>query len=66
MTELYLKFHSAAKSALSRDDGQSMSEYAMAVALIAFGTVAGAATVASSVNHIFISLATTITGGIFH
>lgn len=66
MNDLFLKVYLAAKSALWRDKGQSMSEYAMAVALIAFGCVAGEAAVASSVNHTFIALATTITGGILH
>ena len=66
MNDLFLKLYLDAKSKFSSDAGQSMSEYAMAVALIAFGCVAGEAAIASSVNHTFIALATTITGGIFH
>lgn len=66
MNDLFLKLYLAARTALLHDKGQSMSEYAMAVALIAFGCVAGEATIASSVNHTFIALATTISGGIFH
>jgi Flp pilus assembly pilin Flp len=66
MNDLFLKLYLAAKSKLASDAGQGMSEYALAVALIAFGCVAGEAAIASSVNHTFIALATTITGGIFH
>ena len=66
MNERFLKLYLAAKLGLSGDNGQSMTEYAMAVALIAFGCVAGEATVASSVNHTFIALATTITTGVLH
>jgi Flp pilus assembly pilin Flp len=64
MNELFLKLYVAAKSVLAREAGQSMSEYAMAVGLIAFGCVAGESAVATSVNHTFIALATTITAGI--
>ena len=64
--ELVLKLYTAVRSVVLRDAGQSMSEYAMAVALIAFGCVAGEGAVASSVNHTFIALATTITTGILH
>jgi Flp pilus assembly pilin Flp len=66
MNSLFFKFYLAAKAALSLENGQSMSEYAMTVALIAFGCVAGEAAIASSVNHTFVALATTITSGIFH
>jgi hypothetical protein len=66
MNDLFLKLYLTARAAISRENGQSMSEYAMAVALIAFGCVAGEAAIASSVNHTFVALATTITSGIFH
>jgi hypothetical protein len=66
MNDLFLKLHLAARAAFSSENGQSMSEYAMAVALIAFGCVAGEAAIASSVNHTFVVLATTITSGILH
>jgi Flp pilus assembly pilin Flp len=41
-----------------------MTEYAMAVGLIAFGCVAGEAAVATSVNRIFVSLSTVILNGV--
>lgn len=66
MNDLYLKLYRAARFMLSGEAGQSMSEYAMVVALIAFGCLAGEAAIASSLNHTFIALATSITGGVFH
>ena len=66
MNDLYLKLYVAARFMLTRQEGQSMSEYAMAVALIAFGCVAGETAIATSLNHTFIALATSISGGVFH
>jgi Flp pilus assembly pilin Flp len=66
MNDHFLKRYMAAKSLLACEEGQGMTEYAMAVALIAFGCIAGEAAVATSVNHVFVALATTITGGVFH
>jgi Flp pilus assembly pilin Flp len=64
MQDLILKLHFAAKSLLDRTDGQGMTEYAMAVGLIAFGCVAGEAAIATSVNRIFVSLSTVILNGV--
>jgi Flp pilus assembly pilin Flp len=66
MQDLSLKLYLAAKFVLDRTEGQSMTEYAMAVGLIAFGCVAGEAAVATSVNHIFATLGTTILNGVSH
>ena len=64
MNSPILKLYFAAKFAVSSDAGQSMTEYAMAVALIAFGCIAGEAAIASSVNHTFVALANVITAGV--
>ncbi|MGA8088159.1 MAG: Flp family type IVb pilin [Terracidiphilus sp.] len=64
MQELILKFYAAARFVLDRTEGQGMTEYAMAVGLIAFGCIAGEAAIATSVNHIFIALGTTIVNGV--
>lgn len=64
MNDLFLKLHLTVQSILVRNEGQSMAEYVMAVALIALGCVAGESAVAHSVNQTFISMATTITNGI--
>jgi Flp pilus assembly pilin Flp len=64
MSTFLLDLVGIAKTLLTREEGQSMTEYALLVALISFGCVAGEAAVANSVNHTFISLATTITAGV--
>lgn len=64
MNDLFLNLYLATKSILGRKHGQSMTEYAMAVGLIALGCVAGESAVAHSVNQTFIVLATTITTGV--
>ncbi len=64
MKSLFLKVYVTVRSVLARNDGQSMSEYVMAVGLIALGCVAGASAVAHSVNQTFIAAATVITTGV--
>jgi Flp pilus assembly pilin Flp len=64
MNGLFLKIYAAAASTMARESGQSMSEYAMTVAVIAFGCIAGEAAIASSVNQTFIAVATAISGSI--
>jgi len=59
-----IRLYLTAKSVLASKDGQSMTEYAMAVGLIALGCVAGEAAIATSVNHVFISMGTTIVNGV--
>ncbi|HMG85649.1 MAG TPA: hypothetical protein VK574_07890 [Terracidiphilus sp.] len=66
MQDLILKLYAAAKFVLDRTEGQGMTEYAMAIGLIAFGCIAGEAAVATSVNHIFVSIGTTIVNGVTH
>jgi Flp pilus assembly pilin Flp len=64
MNDLLVKLYVAAKSLRVREDGQGMTEYAMTVALIAFGCVAGETAIASSVNNVFVSITATITTGV--
>jgi len=64
MQDLILKMYVAVQSLRDRTGGQSMTEYAMAVGLIALGCVAGEAAIATNVNHIFVTVATTITNGV--
>ena len=64
MQDLILRLYFATKTVLDRTDGQGMTEYAMAVGLIAFGCVAGEAAVATSVNRTFVSLSTVILNGV--
>lgn len=64
MNDLLLKTFVAAKSILVRNNGQNLTEYAMAFSLIALGCVAGLSAVAHGVNQTLISMATTITTGV--
>ena len=64
MNDLFLRMYVAAKDALACESGQNLVEYGMAVALIAFGYVAGETAIASSVNQTFINISTVITTGI--
>lgn len=64
MNNLILRMSLAAQSMRASDEAQSITEYAMAFSLIALGTVAGMSAVAHSVNHTFITLATSITTGV--
>lgn len=66
MNHLLLKIYLAANRVFSGEKGQSMTEYAMAVGLIALGCVAGETAIASSVNRTFVSLAAIIAAGIAH
>ena len=45
---------------LLRDEAQNMTEYALAVSVIAFGTVAGMDALATGLNHTFTTIATTL------
>ncbi|MGC1423080.1 MAG: Flp family type IVb pilin [Terracidiphilus sp.] len=64
MQDLILKLYLAARTLLDRTEGQGMTEYAMAVGLIAFGCIAGEAAIATSVNRVFISISTVIVNGV--
>ena len=64
MNDLFLKLYVATRSRLASEDGQNMSEYALTVALIAFGVIAGESAIARGVNQTFIQIATTITTGV--
>jgi Flp pilus assembly pilin Flp len=61
MNNLFLKLHSAAQSFLQRENGQGLTEYALAFTVIALGTVAGQSAIAQQVNHTFIAITSTIT-----
>jgi pilus assembly protein Flp/PilA len=45
---------------LSKDDGQDLIEYALVVALVALGAVAGMLTVAGDINNAFNTIGSTL------
>lgn len=64
MNHLVLKLQRAAQYGLSRQEGQGLTEYALAFSVIALGTIAGESAVAQHVNRTFIAIASTITSTI--
>ena len=53
MNNLLLKFYVKFQDLASREEGQDLVEYALVVALIAFGAAAGMKALASGINSAF-------------
>lgn len=53
MNDLMLKMYITCKSLMEREEGQDLVEYALVVALIAFGAIAGMQALASGINTAF-------------
>jgi pilus assembly protein Flp/PilA len=60
LNNLYFK----ANALLVRDEGQDLVEYALVVALIAFGAIAGMSFLSSNINVAFSNIATTLTSAV--
>ena len=60
MDNLYPYLHNL----IVREEGQDLVEYAMVVAVIAFGATAGMAQLAGGINTVFSVVATTMTAGV--
>ncbi len=58
MNDLMLKMYVAYKNLMAREEGQDLVEYALVVALIAFGAVAGMNALASGINTAFNDVST--------
>jgi pilus assembly protein Flp/PilA len=58
--KLLIKFQDLAK----RDEGQDLVEYALVVALIAFGATAGMGALAGGINKAFNTISTTLSTSI--
>jgi pilus assembly protein Flp/PilA len=56
LLKLYVKF----QDLMSREEGQDLVEYALVVALIAFGAVAGMGVLATGLNNAFKTISTTL------
>ena len=52
------------RTLLSDEQGQDLIEYALVVALIAFGATAAMSTLATDINTAFTTIGTTLTGAI--
>ncbi|HEY1902855.1 MAG TPA: Flp family type IVb pilin [Terracidiphilus sp.] len=60
MNTLLLKLHVKFQDLANREDGQDLVEYALVVALIAFGATAGMNALASGLNSAFQGISTTL------
>lgn len=49
---------------LVREEGQDLVEYALVVALIAFGAIAGMGFLAAGINNAFSGISTTLTANV--
>ncbi len=60
MNDLMIKMYIAVKSLVEREEGQDLVEYALVVALIAFGAMAGMGFLSSKINLAFSQIGTTL------
>jgi pilus assembly protein Flp/PilA len=58
MNDLMLKVYIGYKNIMDREEGQDLVEYALVVALIAFGAVAGMNALAGGINTAFDDVST--------
>ena len=56
LLKLYVKF----QDLMSREEGQDLVEYALVVALIAFGAITGMGYLAKGLNNAFSTISTTL------
>lgn len=61
MNTLLLRTYLLMKQMLEHEDGQDMVEYALVVALIAFGAVTGMQHFSSGINKAFLSISSSLT-----
>jgi len=61
MNDLMIKMYVAVKSMIEREEGQDLVEYALVVALIAFGAIIGMKGLASGINNAFTGISSTLT-----
>lgn len=57
-------FYSRLQNLMLRDEGQNLIEYALVVALIAFGTTAAMHALAGRVDTVFITIGTTLSNAV--
>lgn len=60
MNNILIRLYVMFQDLKNREDGQDLVEYALTVALIAFGAIAGMQTLAAGLNNAFITVSTTL------
>ena len=64
MNDLMIKMYLTAKALIEREEGQDLVEYALVVALIAFGAIVSMNFLASGINTAFSDVAATLTSNV--
>jgi pilus assembly protein Flp/PilA len=64
MNNMLLKFYIKLQNLASREEGQDLVEYALVVALIAFGATAGMGALAGGINKAFDTISQTLASSI--
>ncbi len=64
MNNLLLKLYVMFQDLKDREEGQDLVEYALVVALIAFGATAGMGALSKGINNAFNSISTTLASNI--
>jgi pilus assembly protein Flp/PilA len=64
MNHQLLKLYVQMKTLLAREEGQDLVEYALVVALIAFGAITGMGFLATGINNAFSGISTTLTSNV--
>ena len=64
MNNLLLKLYIKFQELKDREEGQDLVEYALVVALIAFGATAGMSALATGINNAFNTISTTLASSI--
>jgi len=64
MNNLMMKMYLVAKSLIAREEGQDLVEYALVVALIAFGAITGMGYLAKGLNNAFSTISSTLTSNV--
>ncbi|MGA3263038.1 MAG: Flp family type IVb pilin [Terracidiphilus sp.] len=60
MNSMLFKLYVMLQNLVNREDGQDLVEYALIVALIAFGCTAGMQSLAAGINTAFVNIATVV------
>ena len=64
MNPVFMNVVQSVRSTLMREEGQDLVEYALTVALIAFGAIAGMQFLAGGINNAFSEIASVVTSSI--
>ena len=64
MNTMMMKMYLVAKALIEREEGQDLVEYALVVALIAFGAITGMGVLAKGLNNAFSQISSTLTANV--